>query len=476
MRRVSPFSDPTFARASENLAQIIAGNPERRAALEASLTDARATQQKSRFQRENERQRNSAGDAAFLGDQNRLAADLIRSGAAPSGIGSVIQAIGGIGLANGEFTEDQQLAFMSGAGNAGGPDTALSTGRADGISARNAKESLAEVLSERRLINTNNLAVADRDNRGALRRTQAEINGTLEGAAVNATPADQLGDPEVVRELASALDANNLTPETVLAEAMRTGRIGTEQGVRIGDPLSTDELQAQRASVEGRSADEIARLGENLSADETLASVLGGDPDRLSDLRFDNGPNADARENAGDGAGGPEPVDPLDVTRIRETQRQLTDAASNFLVDAGAPTTKNSDGDLAFDFRSKPELVPQAVELAFDAQEADRLAGRAPAPPEVYVREAMRTLGVEVNDGVDQGLFGVFDEDPTVSIGNAIDPPPEQNSGGDGGTITIGNQTVSRSDIQDTARKWGISEQEVVRLLQQRLGVEGGTF
>ena len=80
MRRVSPFADPTWARASDNLAQLIAGDPEGKAQYQAALTNIKSKQQEDRFSRENRGYFNEAADSLMLGDPQGAYTSILRTG------------------------------------------------------------------------------------------------------------------------------------------------------------------------------------------------------------------------------------------------------------------------------------------------------------------------------------------------------------------------------------------------------------
>lgn len=428
MRRSSPFADPAWAQASENMARIIAGNPEGKAEYEAALTQVKSQQQADRFARQANRSINSAADAIELGDPQRVVADLVRSGDNYGDIGGVLQAFGGARRADGEITSDQLRAYMAGAGNAGDADTALTYSEQNQISRRNAAESQRESVA-----------------------TQAMRNrGTLEGAAVQDTPAGLLQDPEVVRSLATALNAYQMDPENVVAGDMMTGSVGREEGVRMVDPLSadeslatalsddpaalanhrygrgpnapvtTDEYTAQQAAAEGLSADETERLGENLSIDEALSQDYQTGGLTIGDIgkyRYGHGwPNdldTGGGSGSGNGSGEEGGYDMLDQTRISSLQGELDGAISNYLVDRGAPVTEDSDGDPILDYGAiPPELVPSVKKMAADAMQRDFDARRGMAPAEHYVQEAARTLGVSVDPATGGDDWIPFNETP----------------------------------------------------------------
>lgn len=357
MRRTNYFSDPALARASDNLAQIVAGNPEGDAAFRSALSRAKLNEQEGRFAREN---RGFVGSAATaFGDGNKLKGfqDILRTGDASliNTLGNYSRAYGGAELADGLIDTDQMRALMAGAGGAGlDANTALTFDEGNQISARDANESRAQAT---------------------------------EVANIGADSAFDIAEMKNINSV-----------DGQLGRSLAGSGMGTEEMFRVNDPLSSDE---------------------------TLASALAGDPNQLGYVRFGNGPNADAAESA---LGGAEPYDPLDATRLRTLQDQIESATTNQLVDMNAPTTETADGN-QFDYSQAPDLVPSVVKYANDLQALDLKSGRPPQPASHYVTKALRALNVQVNENE-----GWFNSGTNISYTPASGPAP--------GTIEDGFQFI----------------------------------
>jgi hypothetical protein len=474
MRRVSPFADPAWARASDNLAQLIAGDPGGKAEYQSALTNIQSKQQEDRFSREDRSYFNEASDALELNPQRAYSA-VMRTGNAGvmNAMPDFVQGNAGARFAGGEIDENQMRAFMGGAGNAGGVDTALSTGRADQVSARNAQE----------------------DYRQAVGVQGVKNRATLEGASVQ-DAGSALSDPDMVRQLSLALGADGLNPENVLANSMMTGGTGIEDGIRMADPLSTDQYTAQQAAAEGLTADGTERLGENLSIDQLVARLAaaegltadgterlgenlsidqvlagkyqGGDVSLAELGRYRYGKGMDAAGGGG-GGGGPGEVGPMDLEdlkRLQDMEAAFEEQAILQLTDMGAPTLENGSGKSVIDASLAPQLIPSIIKEARDQYEADWQSNQVPGPTADYVRRAIQTLEVQAQRG-ESPFFGRNTPDQLSYNGAG-----QTNAPGNGAdqSVSIGGRQIPMSRIEETARNRNMSVEEVIAALRAKTG------
>jgi hypothetical protein len=502
MRRVSPFADPAWARASDNLAQLIAGDPGGKAQYQSALTNIQSKQQEDRFSREDRGYFSEAADALMLGDPQSAYTSSMRTGNAGvmNAMPGFVQGNAGARFAGGEIDENQMRAFMGGAGNAGGVDTALSTGRADQVSARNAQESYRQAAGVQGIRN----------------------RSTLEGAAVQ-DAGSALSDPDMVRQLSLALGADGLNPENVLANSMMTGGTGIEDGIRMADPLSTDQYTAQQAAAEGLTADGTERLGENLSIDQLVARLAaaegltadgterlgenlstdqytaqqaaaegltadgterlgenlsidqvlagkyqGGDVSLAELGRYRYGKGMDAAGGGG-GGGGPGEVGPMDLEdlkRLQDMEAAFEEQAILQLTDMGAPTLENGSGKSVIDASLAPQLIPSIIKEARDQYEADWQSNQVPGPTADYVRRAIQTLEVQAQRG-ESPFFGRNTPDQLSYNGAG-----QTNAPGNGAdqSVSIGGRQIPMSRIEETARNRNMSVEEVIAALRAKTG------
>ena len=448
MRRSNPFGDPAWAQASQNLAKIIAGNPEGKAQYEAALTDIKSTQQADRFNRENRAFNDSAASALENDNPAAAYAQVMRTGddGVMSALPGFAQGWGGARMMDGGIDAGQQRALISGA-NAGDldADTALTFGEGNQISERDAQESIAEALLVQDSKNTNAVRTTQMDNANARDIAETELAGTLEG---------------------------------LLAGQVQGGERTIGDAYQIQDRPTTDEYTAMQAGNEGLGADETARLGESLDIGEVLANDYQMGNLSIQDLgkyRYGHGwPNDLDGGGSGSGGGDGGPMDVMDVKRNEELYGILEEQALIQLKDMGAPTVEGPDGNVGVDTSLAADLVPTAVKRARDMYISDWEANRAPLPMAAYMQSALKGMNVQAQQAEDNYDW-LPNGSPDVAAaltwdgqGQGQDEPPAQT--GSAETVIINGEATPMSEVEATAKKHGISVEEVM----QRLGAKPG--
>ena len=403
MRRPNPFqTDPVWAQATDNLAQIIQGNPAEQAQIEAGLTQARSQQQQDRFARQNRQHMSEAADALDTGDMQGFITNATRTNNPDmlQRVPETLQAHGGVSLADGVFNEDQMMALMAGAGNAGDPDTALSMDHQNQISGRNAGE--------------------DR----ALARTEARadmMNPTdMEGVAARGTATGDMGideavlalgaDDRALAETEAQVDAMNPTDlDGVFAlEAMRgnmtpgEAAFQSERGqMDVGNVVSDMIVRGRVDPRTGRNMVDGPR-----DPREQVARMMEGADDPFSMLQA-----FEMAQNPGQGPSGMTPYEEME--QVQQLETQIADETAAKLTEYNLPTDDEGNLNMA-------ELGPAGSNLFSQVSDAALMRARQDASdPQAqvrstghYVEQALQEAGLRMSPGTEDGWVrdGLDDE------------------------------------------------------------------
>ena len=172
-------ADPTWAAVGGNLANALFPDPAQQAAIQGQLLQNRGAEQQIALDRR----------TGMLGDQF---IDAIRGGdfqeqhALAGGLGPQhMNAMGDFqlaqGAAPGSGVSDEDLhRMLVGAGRMPGPDTSVSIGRQDDVSARNAAEAFAQAMSTERLREQGRMARHEPESTAAQSNMEFRVQRRLE--------------------------------------------------------------------------------------------------------------------------------------------------------------------------------------------------------------------------------------------------------------------------------------------------------
>ncbi|MFW5947472.1 MAG: hypothetical protein ACOCUW_03170 [Gemmatimonadota bacterium] len=453
-RQTNPYrNEEAWAKAAENLGKMMAGPDQTDVAQAEALTaETMSTLQEDRINRRRERALKDAADvygremggdpyagASTVFDPESLqgqtpgviptqegstggasdvfgemGANLIRAGELDN-VGEVQRAQAGRSLAAGEIDPDQMRAFMAGAGQEPGPDMALSGGRADMVSARNAQEDRQEAAAQGRANNPVGTLYADLVRQGDQGR------------------ADQVG----ATGLGNAPDPL----DTALLDAVRSGDEGTAR------QIATYGLGNDVPGPEGG--------GRAESAEEVFVNAVNeGDWD-----------TAERVADTWKGRGGQEPVDVMDMTRYQDaTGKYVNSAYSDLVEDSPADAARLTSEASRIGRESGFDMMPgEAVERA-----AQQLGGVTEAQDNwpVWMGGSgdveARLGGGDRNQGQGQnrpaGQQGQSDRDPDETV-----------------LIAPDGKEITRGELRDTADRRGMDPAEVMERLKQNGATPAGS-